>query len=131
MAGDPDEAVQGWLDGLSFKVKRELARTIQDEAEGLRAAIADAAPKDEGNLAASVQVRRKRNTLEVEVTAGGDLTTREVREGSGVSYDYALAIEYGTSRQEAQPFFEPTWRAREGQIRENIEAAVNDALSKA
>jgi hypothetical protein len=34
-------------------------------------------------------------------------------------------------REEAEPFFYPTFRAREADIRENIEDAVSDALDRA
>lgn len=149
----PDDQVQGWLSDLPFKVKRRLAETIKAEAEGLADAIKSAAPRRTGALAESVRVRRKKNDLQLEVTAGGDSTTskasrgtdytREVEVGSGdtagisktplgsgegVTYDYARAIEFGTVKMAAQPFFYSTYRAREPQIRENIDKAVEEAL---
>lgn len=127
----PDDDVQSWFDGLSYKVKRELAGKIKDEADGLAAAIKSEAPRRTGALAESVQVRRTRNTLDFEVTAGGDDTTKEIRAGSGVNYDYALATEFGTVNQAAEPFFYPTYRERQDDIRQNIEDAVAAALSKA
>jgi hypothetical protein len=64
------------------------------------------------------------------VQAGGDLTTTEIREGSGVEYDYALAFEHGTSRQPARPFFWPTYQARKDEIQKAIDEAANEVLSK-
>src|SRR5689334_1005097 len=110
MAGDPDDDVQGWFDDLPYKVKRQLAAAIKEQADGLAAAIKDAAPVRSGKLRDSVRVRRRRNELELEVTAGGDDTTKELRSGSGIEYDYALAAEFGTSKEEAEPFFFPTFR---------------------
>ncbi|MGY3527696.1 HK97-gp10 family putative phage morphogenesis protein [Bradyrhizobium sp. USDA 4452] len=125
----PDDELQSWFDGLSYKVKRELAQAIKDEADGLADAIKQAAPAKSGALRDSVKVRRKKNDLDLEVTAGGDATTREVRAGSGVPYDYARAVEFGTVNAEAEPFFYSTYRERAPEIRENIEAAVERAIN--
>jgi HK97 gp10 family phage protein len=127
----PDDDVQNWFAGLSYKVKRELAGQLKDIADALAADIKDAAPERSGALKSTVKVRRKRNDLDLEVTAGGDETTKEIRAGSGVSYDYALAREFGTTHEDAQPWFYPTYRARQNEIRQEIEDAVSDAISKA
>ncbi|WP_315833896.1 HK97 gp10 family phage protein [Bradyrhizobium prioriisuperbiae] len=155
MAGGPDDDVQSWFDELPYKLKREIATKIKEQADYLKSEIQDAAPRgDTGNLAKSVVVRRKRNELDFEVTAGGDLTTkfynrstgykREVvigsgdtegiekqKDGSGVSYDYAMAQEYGTRDEPAQPFFYSTARRLMPEIQSNIEDAVEEVISKA
>ena len=125
-----DDQVQSWLSGLPFKVKRELATVIKREADNLASEIRAAAPRKTGTLASSVQVRRKRNDTELEVTAGGDSTTRELRAGSGVSYDYARAVEFGTVNAAAQPFFFNTYRANAEDIRERIDSAIEEAINK-
>lgn len=125
----PDADVQSYLSGLPFKVKRRLAATIAEQADRLASAIKDAAPVRTGALRDSVQVRRGRDTLNLAVTAGGDTTTREVRSGSGVAYDYAMATEFGTTKEEAQPFFYPTYRAHADEIRQAIDDAVNEAVN--
>jgi HK97 gp10 family phage protein len=66
--------------------------------------------------------------LEYAVQAGGDLTIKEVREGSGVDYDYALAFEFGTSRQPARPFFWSTYQARKDEIQQAIDEAANEVI---
>ena len=124
-----DDQVQVWLGDLPFKVKRKLAKTIKDEADGLADAIKAAAPRKTGKLADSVKVRRKKNDLQLEVTVGGETTTVDVRSGSGVSYDYSRAVEFGTINAPAYPFFYPTYRAREDQIRKNIDDAIEEALN--
>lgn len=154
MGGDPDDDVQDWFGGLSYKLKRELAATIKEEADGLAAAVEEAAPKGKTlKLSKSVRVRRKRNELDLEVTAGGDDTTKfygrstgyaqevvidgrsnegisKKADGEGVSYDYALASEYGTVNEEAQPFFYNTAREILPDIRERIEQKVEDVISR-
>jgi HK97 gp10 family phage protein len=126
-----DDEVQKYLGGLSFKLRRELATTIKAEADGLADAIRAEAPVLSGALRESVKVRRKRSELSLEVTAGGETTTKEIRKGSGEEYDYALAKEYGTVNNPAEPFFYNTARERMPEIQENIEQAVADVLSRA
>ncbi|MBR0695947.1 HK97-gp10 family putative phage morphogenesis protein [Bradyrhizobium lablabi] len=129
MAG-PDDGVQSWFDGLSYKTKRQLVRDLKDIAEGLRQDIDSAAPEKSGKLKSTITVRRKRNDLDLEVVAGGDATTKELRAGSGVQYDYALASEFGTAHEPAQPWFYSTYRARREDVRQQIEDAVADAISR-
>ncbi len=125
----PDDDVQDWFSGLSFKVKKQLAQTIRDEADKLATAIKAAAPRKSGALQGSVQVRRKKNDVDLEVTAGGDATTKQVRAGSGISYDYARAVEFGSVKAPAEPFFFNTYRAMAPEIRQNIEDAIQKALN--
>lgn len=124
----PDDEVQDWFSGLSFKVKKRLAQTIKDEADKLAFAIKAKAPVKSGALRDSVIVRRKKSDVDLEVTAGGDSTVRQIRSGSGVSYDYANAVEFGTTKMNAEPFFYATYRAMAPEIRETIEQAIQDAL---
>lgn len=123
-----DDQLQDWFSGLSFKVKKRLARTIRNEADRLAAAIKAEAPVASGALRDSVKVRRRKSDLDLEVTAGGDTTTREIRVGSGVPYDYARAVEFGTVDTPAQPFFYNTYREMAPQIRQNIDDAIAEAI---
>lgn len=140
------------LKDKSAKLKRELAEVIKEEADQLAAEIKSEAPFVTGKLRDSVVVKRGRNTLDLVVTAGGDTTTtniqrtatyeREVKTGSGdtqgiarggssgVTYDYALAVEFGTSRQAAQPFFYSVYRRRREGINARIEQAVTDIMGE-
>jgi hypothetical protein len=62
------------------------------------------------------------------VTAGGFDTTKQVRQGTGMAYDYALAVEFGTTKEAAEPFFFSTFREHEDDIRQAIEDAVDEAM---
>jgi HK97 gp10 family phage protein len=126
-----DDEVQSWFRNLPYKLQRELAGKIKEIADELADAIRDAAPEDSGLLKQSIQVRRGRGTLELYVEAGGSLTTKEVRDGSGVPYDYALAQEFGTSHQPADPFFYPTYNELKDDVQEQLKDAVADVLDKA
>lgn len=128
---EPDDELQSWFSGLPFKLKRELAAKLKEQADELADAIKAEAPVVSGTLRDSVKVRRRRNELELEVVAGGQATSKEIRKGAGVDYDYALAVEYGTTERPAEPFFYNTARQMMPDIQENIEQAVADVLDKA
>jgi HK97 gp10 family phage protein len=79
-------------------------------------------------LERSIRVEPSPGELRVRIKAGGKRTTRAVREGSGVAYDYALAQEFGTENQAARPFFYPTWRLRRRSVRSKINRAIKRAV---
>ncbi|MGN6117751.1 MAG: HK97-gp10 family putative phage morphogenesis protein [Nitrobacter sp.] len=126
MASDDD--VQRYLKDLPFKVKRRLAQKIATEADRLANAIKAAAPVRTGALRDSVKVRRRKNDTDLEVVAGGSTTVHGKAGPHGVA-DYSLFVEYGTQEHPAQPFFYNTARAMQGEIRENIEDAVQEAFN--
>lgn len=121
-----------YLNGLPDRIRAELSGTIREQAEILSNAQRAALESQEqsqptGDLAESCVAVPGDSDLEYIVQAGGELTTKEVREGSGVEYDYAEAFEYGTSRQHAKPFFWPTYREK----KDGIVEAINDAVDRA
>lgn len=120
--------LQQWLRQAPFKAKRELAAKVKEQADRLADAIRNAAPVKTGALRNSIQVRRTRNELKFYVTAGGNDTSKEVRAGSGVGIDYALHLEYGTSKMRAHPFFYPTARMMEAEINAALEKAVAETI---
>jgi hypothetical protein len=128
-----DQEVQDYLDGLSAKIRSPLAAVIREQAEDLSQAQQSAlkaleqSPDEMGDLEASCIVVSGPSDLEVFVQAGGDATTKEVREGSGEGYDYAVGFEFGNSHQPARPFFYSTYRER----RDGMRAAITDALTEA
>lgn len=124
---DDIQSFQKQIGQLPIKLKRQLATTIKKEAERLTTAIKAAAPVDTGALRDSVKVRRRRNDLDLEVTAGGDATVHGERRPHGEA-DYALFVEYGTRKKPAHPFFYPTARAMQKSIEKNIANAVKEVL---
>lgn len=114
----------------------ELADVIRDQAQALsdaqRAALRalQQSPDETGNLEASCVAVPGNGPLEYAVQAGGDLTTREIRKGSDVDYDYAVAFNHGTSRQPAREFFYSTYQARKDEIQKAIDEAAIEVLSK-
>lgn len=123
---EPDAELQKYFRDLPIKAKRRIATVIAEQADSVAAEIKSKAPVDTGTLRDSVKVRRGRNTLSLVIEAGGSVTTKNVRSGSGVEFDYALAVEYGTQKAPAQPFFYTTWDER----RPEVEQAISDVVSE-
>lgn len=128
MADDLD----AYLNALPDQITEHLSGVLREQAELLSAAQRQAlqsleqSPEETGDLEESCTVVPGKNDLEFLVQAGGDLTTKDIREGSGKPYDYAEGFEFGTSHQPARPFFYSTYHA----MRDDMQGAINDAVSE-
>lgn len=126
--------LQKYLESLPDKVQDQLSDAIREQAELLSSAQKDRlrqleqSPEETGDLEASCVVVPGENDLEFLVQAGGDLTTKEIRDGSGVDYDYAEAFEFGTSKQPARSFFWSTYRDMKDDMQDAINQAVEEAF---
>lgn len=136
MADDIDtREFDAYLQSLPDKIAAEIDGVIKAQAERLSEAqrqalrSLEAPPSETGDLEASCRVEPGERPLEYVVMAGGDSTTTGIRGGSGssVDFDYGLAFEYGTSRQQARPFFFPTYNA----MRDDMQNEINEAIGKA
>jgi HK97 gp10 family phage protein len=133
---DDNQDLQDYLNSLSDKLREPLAEVILEQAELLSQAQKSAlqaleqSPDETGDLEASCVVVPGATDLEVFVQAGGTLTTKEVRTGSGEPYDYAAGFEFGTSHQPARPFFYSTYRAMHDDMQDAINEAINEVLDK-
>src|ERR1044072_397208 len=109
----------------------ELDAGVRGGAEGLAEAMRSVVSVGKtGNLKQSIRAEKGRKPLSYLVKAGGSLTTKEVRGGSGKPYDYSLAGEFGTGNEAAQPFFWPSYRLRKKNIRSAISRKVRPAMKK-
>jgi HK97 gp10 family phage protein len=129
MADDLDD----YLQSLPDQLRQQLSDVIREQAQALsdaqKAALQSLEQSDEtGDLEESCTVVPGENDLEFIVQAGGELTTKEVREGSGEPYDYAVGFEFGTSHQPARPFFYSTYNAMRDDMQNAIDEAVKEIL---
>lgn len=124
---DLERRIMAMADGA----RREIAAAVDRSADELVDAAKHLAPVDDGDLRDSVRKEPGPTALARVVTAGGPTTTRTVREGSGVDYDYALAAEFGTSETPAQPFFWPAYRSFQKRFRSRIDRATRKAAKAA
>lgn len=115
------------LEKVPLNVRAAAATEALLQARALGQAIERMAPKDEGKLAQSVRVEGGKTGMRFFVKAGGPLTTRPVREGVSATYDYANAVEHGTQKMKAEPFFYPTYRANRKQMKRSIEKVIRKA----
>src|SRR3954453_12614161 len=97
MADDLD----AYLNVLPHQITEQLSGVLREQAELLSAAQKQAlqsleqSPEETGDLEESCTVVPGEDDLEFIVQAGGELTTGDIRDGSGVPYDHALAFEFG------------------------------------
>ncbi|QOZ76711.1 hypothetical protein XH83_15370 [Bradyrhizobium sp. CCBAU 53351] len=124
--------LEAFLAALPDRLTEQLSAVVREQAERLSQAQREAlqaleqSPDETGHLEESCVVVPGSNDLEFIVQAGGELTTKEVRDGSGVPYDYAEGFEFGTSRQPARPFFFNTYEA----MRDDLQKAIEDAITE-
>ncbi|MBS9477655.1 HK97 gp10 family phage protein [Ancylobacter sp. VKM B-3255] len=131
MARSPDLArLRRRLMAIPKAVKAELQPTLEKSADEVVATAQRLAPVDDGTLRDSIRREPGEHDLEVRVEAGGEATTREVRRGIGVGYDYALAVEYGTIDTPAQPFFWPAYRLSRNRIKSRAKRAISKAVKR-
>jgi hypothetical protein len=112
-------------------VRGELDAAVREQAERLAATQRTVVKVGKtGNLKASIRVEKGKRPLQYLVKAGGRLTTKQVRQGSGKPYDYALGTEFGNEQERARPFFFPTYRLMKKRIRSSIARKVKPAIGK-
>lgn len=132
---DGSQELENYLNDLPDQLREKLSDVLREQAFRLSDAQRQALQgleqdPETGALEASCTVAAGANDLEYIVQAGGDMTTKTVRDGSGVQYDYAEAFEYGSRHQEARPFFWPTYRAEKDDINKAIQEVIDEVLSE-
>ncbi|WLB43019.1 hypothetical protein QIH93_20955 [Bradyrhizobium ottawaense] len=117
-----------------LSLKNQMARNFRNEFLAQAAELRD-------NIQAAIQnnvtyhlhdsVRVKDVSTDTKpsvlVIAGGQLTTK--RSEAGV-FDYSLAQEYGTVKEEAHPFFYPTVRGYKNAYREGVRETFEETLAE-
>lgn len=121
-------ALRDALAQKSAALKAQASSALQTEVEGLAAAMRAKVRIKTGTLAETIEaVKIGENAYRVQ--AGGVKTTKEVRTGSGVPYDYARSEEFGTRKEEAKPFFFNTYRSKKSGLKSRIKkAAANSQI---
>ena len=81
-----------------------------------------------GDLAASIRKQPGKVETIVQVMAGGATTTR--KGGGGKPYDYARAVEFGTVKMAAEPFFFPTFRLMRKRMRSSMRRKISKTIAQ-
>lgn len=119
------------MSNLTSEAKRELREALGRAADVITDTQRAYAPVDDGTLQASIRqepVSEDAGKIAVVIKAGGASTTRPVRNGQSITYDYALGVEFGTKDTPAQPFFFPGYRVNKRRVRSRISRAIKKAV---
>ena len=92
-------------------------------------------PVDDGTLRASIRTEPLTDgTVGVSVAAGGPTTTKPVRnseKGNAPTYDYAMAIEYGTKDAAPKSFFWPGYKLGKRKAMSRARTGIRRAMREA
>ncbi|SEQ33108.1 phage protein, HK97 gp10 family [Faunimonas pinastri] len=119
------------LQALPARVKEATKAALAQNADELVLLQKRLVVVDKGVLRDSItatELSEEKGYLGYQVQAGGPTTTRPVREGAGVTYDYALAVEFGTEKMAAEPFFYPSYRANKKRFKSRVTRAMRKAI---
>ena len=116
-------ALVAGLDPLTASILKEVANDVKEEAKEL-------VPVDTGALRKSIRVTSTAKVAgkitRVGVRAGGF----EVNPKSGHLVNYAVYVEFGTSRQMHQPYLLPAVRGKASPIIRKLLKGLGDTLRK-
>ena len=123
----PDFSKLTWSGGDSSRLKHRFGDKFDVAAEQVAERIRAAAPERSGDLAASVRVEREGDQVAIKAGGTPETTGRGKTGSQDAVFDYAVAVEYGTGKMAAEPFFYPGAHAAEPEFHQ----AASDALSTA
>ena len=113
-------------------LRDDMMELIEAEAERVAEVMRRVGPEDRTfALERSIKVYQDKSALRVRIKAGGPKTTRPVRTGLDLTYDYALAQEFGTREMPANPFFYPVWRLKRRSARSRIARGMKKVIQAA
>lgn len=143
------ERLKARIAAMPAAIKPAIRSALEQNADELVALQKNLVPTRTGKLAGSIRKRSGDRDLSVQVVAGGSVTMKALARtarydgeghedlGSGflipagddaaVSYDYANAVEFGTEKMAAKPFFFPAYRA----LKKRMKARTSRAALKA
>ena len=129
MANKSVEAFRKLTLDMQKQVYDDALTELNAQADNLVAqmkAVVERGPT--GHLAGSIRKAPGARPTIVRVMAGGAATTR--KGGSGKSYDYARAVEFGTVHVPAQPFFFPTFRLLRKTMRTSMRRKISNTIKQ-
>ncbi len=115
---------------LPGAVRKELMAALVASGREINDLQRRFVPRDDGELAGTIDMIEKPEDLKVVLVAGGPETTRPVREGADAEYDYAFAQEFGTQEMPANPFFFPGYRLGKKRAKSRVSRAITKAAKR-
>ncbi len=119
------------LRDLPEAVRRNIGPDLVAAAEDMAASMRQLAPKDSGDLVASIAITGPGQQTPPYSQPGGSLTVPENAVAITVGNSevrYAHLVEYGTTRTAPKPYFWPAFRLGRAQAVKRIGQAVKSAV---
>lgn len=118
------------LRALPKAIKAETRIAMEQGGAEMVALAKSLVPKDEGDLAETIESHYVEERHRVVISAGGTATHKPVQNGLDGSYNYVAAVELGTRKMAARPFFFPAWRATKKRARGRLARAITKATKR-
>jgi hypothetical protein len=115
---------------LPSAVRHDIGGALVVSANEISALQRRFVPVEHGALAGTIRNHFEESRLRAVLEAGGPATTKPVRDGADVDYDYALGQEFGTQEMDANPFFFPGYRLGKKAAKRRITRAINAAAKR-
>lgn len=97
--------LQGWIDGTADRVQA----LVEEYAEKIHKDAREQVPVDTGNLRSTIEIRLTKSVLAgMQAKIGTDKTT------------YAIHVEYGTQKMDAQPYLRPAFEKHQGDFLQEL-----------
>lgn len=123
MANKSVERFRKLTEDMQQQVYNDAVTELNAQADALVNLMKASAPRGRtGDLIASIRKEKGKRPTIVRVAAGGPLTTER---GEKQPYDYARAVEFGTQKMPAEPFFFPAYRLK----RKSMNAAMRRKIT--
>lgn len=127
---DRKEHLRRKILALPGAVREEMMMALRTSGREINTLQRQFVPKDDGVLAATINMIEDPALLRVTLVAGGTATTRPVRDGADAEYDYAFAQEFGTQKMPANPFFFVGYRLGKKRVKSRISRAITKAAKR-
>lgn len=138
------QALNRKFKALPAAVKAEILKAVPASSDELVGLMQRLAPRDKGNLIASIRVEPKGEFGAFIIAGGTEATKREVRKGSGQFTDEAILVEFGTKPHKLgglfegakspgtkpRPFFFPSFRALKKRIKSRLTRSITTGIKK-
>ncbi|GLK71570.1 HK97 gp10 family phage protein [Ancylobacter dichloromethanicus] len=124
------ERLRRRLKAIPAAVRKEVFTALDKSADEMVALAKVLVPEETGALKSTIRKSPRVADFAIDIEAGGEATTKPVRDGASATYDYALGVEYGTlaGKRPAQPFFYVSYRANRKKVRPRTRRAITKAI---
>lgn len=104
-----------WADGLADEIFEEVSDYVEKTAYKIEADAKKNAPVDTGRLRSSIDTDVERDSKSIKAEIGTDV-------------EYAETIEYGSSKQKAQPYMNPSFNKNANKFQDEIKKIIDKEM---